>query len=466
MGSLKYMEGEIKKRPGLYNRVSNADNGIAVADAINGIGAIAIDSDWGPLNTVTKFTGSNMAYDLVTAYGTSTGALTAQAFLSGGLQTLYVCRIGTGGTAASATLSTAITISAKYPGTRTFSLTVRDSITDTGKKELLVLEDATLLQKIVFASTAQDLADAITSSNSSYITATVEDGKGTTNITNVSGTAMTGGANPNVTNADYSTGFSAFEPYEYNVLTCDNNTLAVSTLMANYAEKAEALGKRIIAVTGINDSAAFDTKCDNAKSFNAANFVYCGSGYIDREGNEIGKNEGDAKANAIMAGYIASVSSKNSVVHQQITGAVDVITKYSNSDYVTAIESGLVLLSVGSNGQVWFDSGVNTLIYPSVEQDEGWKKIKRVKTRYELFDRMDRTLEPFIGQINTNDSDVVLQIGQKVIDTMVQEGKLISGTITLNTTSADSAWFDIEVIDPDTLEKIYLHYKFRYSQTA
>lgn len=469
MGSLKYFEGETKVRPGLYNRTSDASNGIDVAGAVNGIGAIAISSSWGPLDTVKKFSGSNMAAEVALIYGsTGNGPESALHFINGGLSELYVYRVGTGGSKSSITLDSAVKISAKYEGKRVFKIQVRKSLADADKKEMLVFEDATLVQKFEFAGTAQSLVDVIKASESDYIIAEVTEGKGATAISESAATEMTAGTDPTVINADYSTAFSKLEPYTYNVLTIDKDDTGVRTLLANYAATAEEAGKRIIAVIGATTSDKFDSRCTEAKSYNAANVCFCGSGYYNANGNAIGKDAGDTRAISIMAGYIASSPTNGSVVHKIIAGATDVVEKLTNGDYVRAIQNGLLLLSVGSEGQVWFDSGVNTLTNPSVEQDNGWKKIKRVKTRYELLDRMDRSIEPFIGQVNadSNGFDTVIQIGQKVIDTMIKESKLLSGTITLESTSADSGWFVIEVVDADTLEKIYIHYKFKYSQNA
>lgn len=469
MSSLKYFEGEIKKRPGLYNRTSNADNGITVAGAINGIGAIAITAPWGPVGEVKKFSGTNMAAEVALAYGaTGNGPESVQAFINGGLDTLYVYRVGTGGTKSTITLDAAVEVSAKYPGTRVFNVQVRASLADSNKKEMLLFEGTTLLQKYEFAGTAQDLVNVITASESEYITATALEGKGATALTEAASTAMTAGTEPTVTNTDYSVAFAKLEPYTYNVITIDKDDAGVRALLANYAAAAEETGKRIIVVFGTNNTVAFSARCTEAKSYNAANVCFCGSGYYNADGKAIGKNAGDTRANAIMAGYIAASPTKGSVIHQPIAGAVDVVEKLTNTDYVTAIESGLLLLSVGSGGQVWFDSGVNTLTNPAANQDEGWKKIKRVKIRYELLDRMDRTLEPFVGQVNavSNGFDTIIQAGQKLIDTMIQESKLLSGSITLDKSTADSGWFSIVVVDADTLEKIYLHYQFRYSQNG
>ena len=49
---------------------------------------------------------------------------------------------------------------------------------------------------------------------------------------------------------------------------------------------------------------------------------------------------------------------------------------------------------------------------------------------------------------------------------MISESKLISCTITESNTykaDGDNAWFDIDVIDKDSMEHIYLTYKFQFS---
>lgn len=467
MASMSYYEGETKKRPGVYKRQSNA-SGINVVGAVNGIGAIAIDADWGPLNEVRSFSGTNAESKIRETYGETKGVLSALAFLSGGLSTLYICRVGEGGTCGSVTLDEAVTITLLYPGTRAFTVTVRDSIANTGYKEMLLLEGSVVKQSITFQATAKDLADAVTASKSVYISAAVLEGKDSTAMTNTSQTAITPGTAPTVNTASYSKSFNALEPYPYNVITLDTHDTDVQALLANYAARADESGKRLIAALGGYTDLAFDTRCNAAKSYNSENIVYLGSGYIDSASEAVGRTENDTRANAIMAGYIASVPANSSVVHQTIQGAADLIEKLTNADYEKAIDSGMILLSMGSDGQVWFDSGVNTLVTPDDTQDEGWKKIKRVKIRYELFDRIDRTLEPLVGRVNatTDGFGAVIQAAQKVIDTMVAEGKLIEGTFTLVDSSPDSGWFEIAVTDTDTLEKIYLHYKFRYSQSS
>ncbi|MBQ5658112.1 MAG: hypothetical protein IIV02_01125, partial [Peptococcaceae bacterium] len=110
---------------------------------------------------------------------------------------------------------------------------------------------------------------------------------------------------------------------------------------------------------------------------------------------------------------------------------------------------------------------------PDADQDEGWKKIKRVAVRNELMMRMDKSISKKVGRV-INDADGqadVIQVGQAVLNEMVNEGgKLMPGaTFYLDSTNppqGDSAWFVIDADDADTMEKIYLLYRFRYSQLA
>ncbi len=106
---------------------------------------------------------------------------------------------------------------------------------------------------------------------------------------------------------------------------------------------------------------------------------------------------------------------------------------------------------------------------PTAKEDEGWKKIKRVKVRFELFQRLNDTVEPLVGRIN-NDPDgrmTVIQVSNDVCQTMVSEKKLLEGAhVELdpdNSPEGDSAWFLVYADDIDALEKMYYAFKFRFA---
>ena len=126
------------------------------------------------------------------------------------------------------------------------------------------------------------------------------------------------------------------------------------------------------------------------------------------------------------------------------------------------------MLSTSKSKQVWIEKAINTLVTLSKDQDAGWKKIRRVKERFELMDRVEQTTEVLIGQVD-NDTDgraAVIAAAQRVVDAMVGEKKLLPGTVIEdegNPAQGDSAWFIIAVDDLDSIETIYLTFRFRFA---
>ena len=94
-----------------------------------------------------------------------------------------------------------------------------------------------------------------------------------------------------------------------------------------------------------------------------------------------------------------------------------------------------IVLSTNTTGQIWIDSAINTLVTPSDNQDDGWKKIRRTKTRYELITRCNDQADSLIGKVDndTNGRATVVSQLQGIVNAMVNEGKLVSGTVTENT---------------------------------
>lgn len=73
---------------------------------------------------------------------------------------------------------------------------------------------------------------------------------------------------------------------------------------------------------------------------------------------------------------------------------------------------------------------------------------------------------PSLLEISSIPRATVVSQLQGIVNAMVNEGKLVSGTVTENTlytSDGDYAYFDISVIDKDSIEHIYLTYKFQFS---
>jgi hypothetical protein len=454
-----YTAGETKVRPGVYQRYSNV-GGSVIAGALNGVCAIVIQADWGTLNSVTVHESSASVKE---TYGTGGTVDKVLQMFKGGASKVYVCRVGTGGTSGSEKLG-AVTVSSKYPGTRSLGVKIAVDLVDSTIKHCYVLDGVTQLEKFDFAASSTDERDAFIAAvaNSAYITATEESSAGT-----VTGSVTLTGTNPTVNTESYEDGCSALEPYDYNVLAFDTATAAYNNILQTYIDEIYKTGKLIIGIVGEETIGSgkvdFDTRCTHAAAFNDEKIVYMGSGWYDSENNLID----GADAVCYVAGVISATPSTQGIVHTVVKGAVDTVDKLTNAQHEKAINSGMLTLSINSSGQVWFDAGINTLITPSAEQDEGWKKIRRVKTRFELLNRMDASLAPKVGKVNCNADGIadLIQTGNGVLAAMCAEGKITSNySIECEKYSGDSAWFTISVIDIDSLEKIYLHYQFRYSE--
>lgn len=466
-----YKEGETKVRPGVYQRHTNIDQYV-VAGARDGICAIPIKASWGPLGSVVSNT---TAARLIRNYGKGaySAAYTvpaANAMFEGGASTVYTYRLGTGGTKATITIS-GMTITAKYVGTMPVSVAVLEKLGDTARKQFHVYADNTLVETFEFIAdaTAEGANLIAAAAKSKYVDIT---GEATTiDITPVASGALTGGADPVVTNEDYSKAFSALEPYYYNTIALDvddDASMTLSLMLHEYLKNAYEMGKLGIAVVGEKTTVAFEERLAHASAFNDAKVVYLGGGWMRGAQNMDG-----VLGICYTAGVIASTPANKGITHSVIDGATDLCESLDYQDYCDAILAGALMVSMSPDGEIWYDSGVNTLITPEENQDNGWKKIRRVKVRFEMIDRLDRELMPKVGRVSCDSDGVadVVQAGQRVLDAMANnEGKLFPGATFSedpdNPFEGDSAWFIVRADDIDSLEKIYLQYQFRYSQLS
>ena len=465
-----FKKNETKIRPGFYNRYENVGKNTA-ATSIVGVCAIPVTAGWGPVGKVTE----HRTTDSITAmYGTDGTTQAARELINGGAIKVYVYRMGAGGTKSTINLTDNATspvdvvkVDALYEGARAFTLTIRDKIGSTTMRELVVMEGATVLEKIGFEkgeAEPQALVDAVKAYNSPYISATkIADGSGT--LAAVAQSAMNPGTAPTTTNDDYSKAFAALEAYKYNCIALDTIKKDVQLLLAAHIDRAHEEGKLCMGVVGEPVSIDWDTRKMNARAFNDEKIVYFGGGWIDTTGALID----GVNAIAYVAGLISATAANSSIVHTVIKGAVDVAERMTNADYEDAVLSGVVMPSVSPDGVVWFDNGVNTLMTPDENQDAGWKKIKRTAIRFELLERVDRTVAPLVGKINCDEDGIaiIIQSAQGVLNDMIAEKKLFAGAYIEEDperpAESDSAWFNIHADDIDSMEKIYATYKFRFS---
>lgn len=465
-----FIVGEAKTRPGVYQRRYKEGAG-ASAGARNGIGLGIIRANWGPLNSVVDFTPDTNVNKIFGNDSGKTQNLITEMF-AGGITKGHFVRVGTGGASPEITLKDTTTgtavsvvkITGAYVGSRAFSVSIRDSLTGAGR-ECIFYEGTTEFAKVSFAADGAEpdgLVKAINDNLDDFVAVKLAAGNGI--MATVTQEDMTAGTDPTVATAQYSTGLDALYTVFGNCICVDTDDTAVHALVQAWVDKVYNNGGFVTACLSEPKTIAIDTRMGDAAAFNDEKIHYVLNGAKNAAGAEY---NGWLNA-ARIGGMIASVPSNQSLTHTVVSGYTTLIEALTPSQIENALLHGCIVLTTNTAGQIWIEQGINTLITPDGNMDEGWKKIRRVKTRFELMQRVGDTLDALIGKIN-NDPDgraTIVAAIKGVISRMVGEKKLLQGDAyedETNPAQGDSAWFIIEVDDIDSVEKIYLAYRFRYA---
>lgn len=472
--AIHFDAGEVKWRPGVFQRHTNV-GGAPVAGVINGIAAFVANTNWGELGKVITIEQQEDIQKLIgTESAENTTALVKELFIGGAKKVEFV-RLGNGGTSATLDLNDttegtplkALQLFTKYPTTRGFVITIRPKLGDDTLKEFIVYEDGNQLEKIEFAAGSGEEVDKLLEAlkqSAFFMAQKTKDYAGTGDLALLSSAPLTAGEAPKITNQDYSNAFVLLEAYDWNCIAIDSEANDLQKLLDQYMTRAFNDGKMAFCCIGLPTSMDFEDRLTKAKAYNNK-LTVCVIGTWDED--EM-KYDG-AKAAARIAGMIAQVPSENSLTRALIKGATGCSELLTNSQYERAIQSGALLFSLSADGNVWIEQAITTFTVFNETDDLGWSKIKRGKIRFELMDRASRTADPLVARVRNNSDGraTVLNAWQRLLDSMVAEQKLEQGAKVFedpdNPAQGDSAWFVFEVDDIDSLEKMYIHYKFRFS---
>lgn len=458
--------GETKVRPGSYFNIQKTGYG-ASAGIVNGVTAVIFRADFGPLCTAMELSAED-GYERTFDTGLTTDAM--REAIAGGARTIIACRVGDGGTQATIALNDSsgdkiLDISAKYPGEKEFTVTIREKLTDNTMKQCIIFAGSAEFEKVEFAAGAGEaaaLAKAMAASKG--FVAQVAEGKEDAVLQNVSQAPFSKGENPTVTTADYSNAFAQVEAFDFNTICLDTEDASVHTMLLSFIRRIFDVGSLVQAVVAEKHTVELETRMTNAAAFNDEKMHYVLNAYVNEQGLEIDGYQTAAR----IAGMIGASASNQSLTHTVINGFSELMENLTNTQMIAAEKKGCIVLSYNNSKQVWIDNAINTLITPADNQDDGWKKIRRVKTRFELIRRINITTDGLVGKVDndTNGRATVISQIQAIGDNMISEGKLIACAVSESSTyiaDGDSAWFDVDVVDKDSMEHIYMMFKFRFS---
>lgn len=457
--------GEQKVRPGTYFRFTTNDK--LDPEIINGITAVVFRSDFGPLGEVTEISKDDNYEDLFGTGGTTDAIREA---FNGGAITVLAIRLGIGGSCSETTLEdkegeTCITVGTKYPGSKPLSVTIRETIADDTLKECVIYYGIKEVEKVTFAAgegEALSLATAIAGTD--VFVAKVAEGKDKAEIANVNQKQLTSGEDPTIATDSYQDAFTALEPYIYNTICVDTEDHAIHLMLQSYINRIFKNGSFTQAVVAETNKVDIKTRQKHAEEFDDEKMNYVLNPKMSIQGAII---DGYLTA-ARIAGMIGSVPCNKSLTHTVIENATELIEELTPSQMTKAETKGCIVLSKNTKKQVWIDNAINTLINLTEDKDKGWKKIRRVKTRFEFARRVNTLADNLIGKVDNdkNGRATVMSQIQGIGKAMIEEGKLTSCTVSETNgykADGDSAWFDIDVIDKDSIEHLYLTFLFRFS---
>lgn len=454
-----FTDGEIKIRPGVYFNVSTNDS-TGVIGAQDGIVAVVFRGTFGPLNEPVKLTSETGWYDL---FGDGGHVDTIEYAFLGGAKTVIAVRAGTEGTAAKTQLGEIVTITAKYPGSRAFSISVRDSLMDEAQKDVVIYSGNRAIETYSIKKDSDKEGAALKEAmaRSSRFSVKIDtDGQ----LPAVTQQLFTAGTDPVTDVESYSAAFEKLESQSINSICVDTEETAVHLLLKSFLDRAYDkgfYGCAVIAELSGKDKAQ---RIASAGTLNDEKMIYLLNAHALRMEKEL---DGYQTA-AIVAGMYASYPSSKSLTHKVIPGITELSELLTPSEMEEAEVKGCLVLSNSPEGKTWIDNAINTLVEPPENKDDGWKKIRRTKTRFELMYRMNTTADGLVGNVDNdkNGRETVIAKLNEVGAAMIQEGKLISCQVSEHptlTANADYAYFLIDVVDKDSLEHMYLYYNFTYN---
>lgn len=356
----------------------------------------------------------------------------------------------------------AVELSAAYVGNRSFAVSIRTNLI-TDKRQLLIYSGTEILAAISFESSgdeAQSLVDALTTNkmfNARKLNAGI--------LSDVTQAPLTGGTNPTVTTSSYERGTNVLERYRWNCIVADSDDSAVNAILTAFVRQSYETGHLGFACIAGKSSQSLEARMSYAAACNDEKIVFVLNGWTSTDGTVYD----GWRAAARIGGMIAACETNTSLTHDVISDALTLIEPLTNGEIIRAEQKGCLVLSLNDSDQIWIDSAINTLVTPNANMDDGWKKIRRTKTRFEVMERVNSSCEPLIGSIS-NDSlgrGTVVGVAQRVLNEMISEGKLFEGSYveedSAHKPDGDSAWFLIHIGDVDSIEKLYLTYRFSYS---
>lgn len=367
--------------PGAYFNVE-AVTQTTIRPTVGATVAVPIVHDWGPGNTATLVT-SFADFEAVFGRNSTAGRIAVEgAFLGenvegwGGAGAVLVYRmLGTGAAKASRALvdtagtpATAVTVFARYEGTRGNALRVAviDSPSGSANTDLVIYDGTTEVERFTFADAdTQSLVDQINAS-SAWLTATRQ---GAGPLALLASTALTGGNDgATLTASHWDTMMAAMGIERFGIFApFDLTDSAILASLRTWAQGLNAAGKRFRTVTGggrmVSGGGAESASVaiTRAATFADPDFIVLG-------GFEVEDANKNVRTSSQLAPRYAGILAQRGEVHSATAARLGGITKIlsgpSQVDKVNLFKGGVVTVGRDSDpvAPIRFEAAVTTFI--------------------------------------------------------------------------------------------------------
>lgn len=435
-----------KVRPGAYI------NFVSVPKPVGTLGnrgtvAIGMPMTWGAEGSLIHLTGdellngASLAKVGVTAVDTEE-SLPYRVALAGCFNALLF-RTDVGGAKATATLSDAITVSAKYTGStgnKIIVVTLKDKPIE-GSYTIQVLVDSLLREAFVVTS-AQELMNI----ESSFVD--FEVGKDITAIPETAGTALTGGSNGTVNKDIYPSFWSLLDTADFQCVAMYDTDPSIAPLLKSKVKIwSEKRGKKVQAVV-YNYPEADD---DRIISVN--------------QGFKTNTETVDTTMFMLWAASkTAGAQINESLTASVVEGAVEIINPVLEDEIEDALNEGRFLLSYRQDGAVCVEKDINTLHTFTVDKNYAFSKNRVIRCLDEIGNSVALIFNRnYAGKVDNDDigrnqfkTELISFVDQLVGIRAVTNFDGAKDVIVLPGTAVDAVVVDLTIQPVDSMEKLYM----------
>lgn len=426
-----------KVRPGVYINFVG-DGGPLGSPGSRGIMTMPLTLAWGPSKQVLEI---NAGDDVSAVLGYDLTApqllLVKEAMKRASKLLLY--RLNTG-TKANVTVGP-LTVTAKHGGLRgnDLAVAIQTNVDDNTKSDVRVLLDGTA----VWSATVTDIAALVGAPANDWV---VFAGSGA--FTATAGAPLVGGADGTVTNQDHTDYLGAVEVFDFQTIalpSADNTLKSVYTAFVKRLRETE--GKKVQAVL------------ENYPAADYEGIISVKNGVVLSDGTSLTA----VQVTAWVAAATAAAEMNESLTYSAYDDAVDVSTRYTNSQIEAALLAG-ELVFVQNNGRAIIEQDINTLTSFTPAKGKQFSKNRVIRVLDGIGNDLKRIFESYyIGKVSNNADGRDLFWGEcaKYLNTL-QENSAIQNfdsqtdISVVQGTNVDSVLAELRIQPVDSIEKIYM----------